>query len=61
VATSLADVTALQESLPGPPADGPLALEALYEVTGFDRVSLDAVLVYSNALDYRKIWGGELQ
>jgi hypothetical protein len=60
-ATSLADVTALQESLPGPPADGPLALEALYEVTGFDRVSLDAMLVYSNALDYRKIWGGELQ
>ncbi|MEE8094185.1 MAG: hypothetical protein V3T47_08105 [Gammaproteobacteria bacterium] len=60
-AASLADVEALKESLPGPPADGPLALEALYEVTGFDRVSLDAMLVYSNALDYRKIWGGELQ
>ncbi len=60
VATSLADVTALQESLPGPPADGPLALEALYEVTGFDRVSLDAMLVYSATLNYQKIWGGEL-
>jgi hypothetical protein len=59
-ATSLANVTSLQESLPGPPADGPLALEALYEVTGFDRVSLDAMLVYSAALDYQKIWGGEL-
>ena len=60
VATSLADVTALQESLAGPPAEGPLALEALYEVTGFDRVSLDAMLVYSATLDYQKIWGGEL-
>ncbi|MEE8543117.1 MAG: hypothetical protein V3S94_04605 [Gammaproteobacteria bacterium] len=61
VATTLADVTALEESLPGLPADGPLALEALYEVTGFDRVSLDAMLVYSATLDYQKIWGGELR
>ena len=61
VATNLADVTTLQASVPGPPADGPLALEALYEVTGFDRVSLDAMLVYTATLDYRKIWGGELQ
>ncbi len=59
-ATSLANVTALQESLPGLPADSPLALEALYEVTGYDRVSLDAMLVYSAPLDYQKIWGGEL-
>ena len=61
VATTLAGVTAIEESLPGPPADGPLALEALYEVTGFDRVSLDAMLVYSAKLDYQKIWGGELR
>ena len=41
-------------------ADGSIALEALYEVTGFDRVSLDAVLVYTGTLDYQNIWGGEL-
>ena len=59
-AASLTDVEALQASLPGIPADGPLAFEALYEVTGFDRVSLDAMLVYTGTLDYQKIWGGEL-
>lgn len=59
-AASLTDVEALQASLPGIQADGPLAFEALYEVTGFDRVSLDAMLVYTGTLDYQKIWGGEL-
>jgi hypothetical protein len=37
----------------------PLAFEVLYEVTGFDRTNLDAMLVYSAPLDYRTIWGGE--
>jgi hypothetical protein len=59
-ATSLANVAALEASLPGAMASGPLALEALYAVSGFDRVSLDAMLVYTATLDYRKIWGGEL-
>ncbi|MCZ6586039.1 MAG: hypothetical protein O6930_08490, partial [Gammaproteobacteria bacterium] len=59
-AASLTDVEALQASLPGIRADGPLAFEALYEVTGFGRVSLDAMLVYTGTLDYQKIWGGEL-
>ena len=54
-AASLTDVEALQASLPGIQADGPLAFEALYEVTGFDRVSLDAMLVYTGTLDYQKI------
>jgi hypothetical protein len=38
----------------------PAAYELLYEVTGFDRTNLDAMLVYAGALDYRGIWGGEL-
>lgn len=38
----------------------PVAFELLYEVTGFDRTNLDAMLVHSAQLDYRRIWGGEL-
>jgi len=60
VATTLANVEALEASLPGTLSDGAIALEALYEVTGFDRVSLDAMLVYTGTLDYQNIWGGEL-
>ena len=59
-ATSLGNVAALEASLPGKLANPPLAFEALYAVTGFDRVSLDAMLVYTATLDYQKIWGGEL-
>ena len=36
------------------------AVEALYEVTGFDRMNLDAMVVYLSSLDYGQIWGGEL-
>lgn len=36
------------------------AFEALYEVTGFDRINLDATLVYKAPLDYRPIWGVEV-
>ena len=36
------------------------AFEILYEVTGFDRMNLDGVLVHSGELDYQRIWGGEL-
>jgi hypothetical protein len=38
----------------------PAAFELLYEVTGFDRTNLDAMLVYAGVLDYGGIWGGEL-
>jgi hypothetical protein len=38
----------------------PADLEALYEVTGSGRVNLDAVLVYTGKLDYRRIWGGDV-
>jgi len=58
--TSRADVAALERTLALGSAQGPLAFEALYEVTGFDRMNLDAMLVYASSLDYRQIWGGEL-
>jgi len=38
----------------------PQAFELLYEVTGFDRTNLDAMLVHAAALDHAEIWGGEL-
>jgi len=36
------------------------AVELLFEVTGFDRTNLDAMIVHAAPLDYRAIWGGEL-
>ena len=59
-AATLANVETLEASLSDTLSDGSIALEALYEVTGFDRVSLDAVLVYTGTPDYRNIWGGEV-
>jgi hypothetical protein len=41
-------------------SDDPPAVELLYEVTGNSRTNLDAMIVHSAALDYGKIWGGEL-
>lgn len=37
------------------------ALELLYEVTGYGRTNLDAMLVHSAELSYRAIWGGEFR
>ena len=59
-AATLANVETLEARLSDTLSDGSIALEALYEVTGFDRVSLDAVLVYTGTPDYRNIWGGEV-
>ena len=61
--TTLADINAIgaaleEEQDPGPGT--PPAFEALYEVTGFDRMNLDAMLIYASPLDYRRVWGGEL-
>lgn len=36
------------------------AVELLFEVTGFARTNLDAMIVHAAALDYQAIWGGEL-
>ena len=58
--TARPDVAALEQTLALDATPGPPAFEALYEVTGFDRMNLDAMLVYSSSLDYRAIWGGEL-
>lgn len=38
-------------------ADAP-SFEALYEVTGYGRTNLDAMLVHTAALNYSQIWGG---
>lgn len=35
-------------------------VEVLFEVTGYDRTNLDAMILHTGPLDYRKIWGGEL-
>jgi hypothetical protein len=59
VATRPAYVEAAAAELRETAADSPRAFELLYEVTGFDRTNLDAMLVYSGPLDYRRIWGGE--
>jgi hypothetical protein len=60
--TSAADVAELEERLEAEAAasSGSAAFEALYEVTGFDRMNLDAMLVHWALLDYGLIWRGEL-
>jgi hypothetical protein len=55
--TDVADVAELEQGLEG---TGPPAFEALYEVTGFDRMNLDAMLVHWAPLDYGPIWRREL-
>ena len=61
--TSLGDIGELEDVMaaaaPGG-SDAAPAFEALYEVTGFDRINLDATLVYKAPLDYRPIWGVEV-
>ncbi len=56
---SSGDVAALESALEIQPGVPP-AFEALYEVNGFDRMNLDAMLIYTSSLDYSEIWGGEL-
>ena len=61
--TTLADIGELEDVMTAPAPDGSdaaPAFEALYEVTGFDRINLDATLVYKAPLDYRPIWGMEV-
>ena len=56
--TSPEDLAALATEVETDSVDGPVAFEALYEVTGFDRMSLDATLVHTSPLGYQRIWGG---
>jgi hypothetical protein len=58
--TSLASITELHARFPELATKSEPAIEALYEVTGFDRTNLDAVLVYEAELDYETIWRGAL-
>ena len=60
VLTSLMSITELQDRFIDLEMNSDLAIEALYEVTGFDRMNLDAVLVYDAELDYEGIWRGML-
>jgi hypothetical protein len=52
-------VRVVEQALPEPRAQS-LAFEQLYEVTGFDRTNLDAMLVHKAPLNYQEIWGGNL-
>ena len=58
--TSTDDIALLEQRLEAHGVDGPPSFEALYEVAGFDRLNLDAMLVHWAGLDYQHIWGGEL-
>ena len=58
--TTRTDIEVLERALMFDNQDQDMAFEALYEVTGFDRMNLDAMLIYSSRLQYREIWGGEL-
>ncbi len=62
VIASLEDIGELEDVLGAatPEGNAAPAFEALYEVTGFDRINLDARLVYRAPLDYRPIWGEEV-
>jgi len=40
------------------PTNGPPSFEMLYEVTGYGRTNLDAMLVHTAPLNYQEIWGG---
>lgn len=53
-------VRAVEQSMPEGVARNSPAFEQLYEVMGFDRTNLDAMLVHTAPLNYQKIWGGNL-
>jgi hypothetical protein len=50
-------IKSLEHSRPDAGAAVP-AFEMLYEVTGYARTNLDAMLVHTAKLDYQQIWGG---
>jgi hypothetical protein len=60
-AHALADPTfinAVENARPDGRDTKPASFEMLYEVTGYARTNLDAMLVHSARLDYQAIWGG---
>jgi hypothetical protein len=60
-AHALADpmfVASMEQQRPDSSRSQPPSFEMLYEVTGYGRTNLDAMLVHTAALNYQQIWGG---
>jgi hypothetical protein len=53
-------VRSIEQARPEGDSSRTPAFEMLYEVTGFDRTNLDAMLVHTASLRYQEIWGGNL-
>jgi len=63
-AHALADpmfVNSMEQQRPDAGKNEPPSFEMLYEVTGYGRTNLDAMLVHTAALNYQQIWGGVLR
>jgi hypothetical protein len=63
-AHALADpmfVASMEQQRPDTGKNQPPSFEMLYEVTGYGRTNLDAMLVHTAALNYQQIWGGVLR
>jgi len=63
-AHALADpmfIASMQQQRPDTAKNQPPSFEMLYEVTGYGRTNLDAMLVHTAALNYQQIWGGVLR
>jgi hypothetical protein len=63
-AHALADpmfVASMEQQRPDAGKNQPPSFEMLYEVTGYGRTNLDAMLVHTAALNYQQIWGGVLR
>jgi len=63
-AHALADpmfVASMEQQRPDSGKNQPPSFEMLYEVTGYGRTNLDAMLVHTAALNYQQIWGGVLR
>jgi hypothetical protein len=59
-AEAAADPHYVQAALPAIEATDSSQFELLYEVTGFDRTHIDAMLVHSGPIDATRIWRGAL-
>jgi len=51
-------VESMEKLRPGSDDARPPSFEVLYEVTGYGRTNLDAMLVHTAELNYQEIWGG---
>ena len=54
-------VKSMEQQRPDAGKNQPPSFEMLYEVTGYGRTNLDAMLVHTAALNYQQIWGGVLR